>query len=708
MLLCSRNWSGFVFACCLLGLAGGSVQAQQPGFHGSFPRNGSENIVRNVFISVILDLPNGPLDQRHLDEEHIMLFPHDQPEAAVPVFITFIPDLRNLVVEPYALLEPNTTYRFEITEGITDQNGEALEPYSFTFTTGTQAYRKLVSMDRSFGSEGEWEEPIDHSGMDLPPPAMRKALKKPVPKPEKEPEPRKPKRSRQELLALVLTFYQGVKVPAEVKPAPVAAPEAPPLPVGSHRELPFSFAMLDQVWAAAEQNQALPEEVTARLEPKAKEPQQAKASAAPRPTLTALPGPPASPVSSPDPSVQRLVIALRQSEKEPWLALEAAQEPSSASVGQSRRPIGKVESIPFASLASPVFSSPFQLPARPDPPMWEQADRLLALAAQEEDAASDAPAPLSFAGLGSQYVAEVPKLRLPEAEPLPRINFEGTEPDWQAADRLLALAAQEEEAASDSPTPLSFAGLGSEYVAEVPKLRLPEAEPLPRINFEGTEPDWQAADRLLALAAQEEEAASDSPAPLSFAGLGSEYVAEVPKLRLPEAEPLAEITSKPLAGNWQTADSLLWAIAASETLSEVEAMAAAADSLLAASRQVVAGGSGDQEKNEDVQLELMPLDEKAGEQLVLRDEDKAGRIGIAQTAIFQGKHVLVDFELPRREFVSFVLKDPKGRVYRTEGGYVEAGPKSRAVLLTDVPPGTYFAEIETIHQKLVRKITILD
>jgi hypothetical protein len=418
--------------------------------------------------------------------------------------------------------------------------------------------------------------------------------------------------------------------------------------VGSHRELPFSFAMLDQVWAAAEQNQALPEEVTARLEPKAKEPQQAKASAAPRPTLTALPGPPASPVSSPDPSVQRLVIALRQSEKEPWLALEAAQEPSSASVGQSRRPIGKVESIPFASLASPVFSSPFQLPARPDPPMWEQADRLLALAAQEEDAASDAPAPLSFAGLGSQYVAEVPKLRLPEAEPLPRINFEGTEPDWQAADRLLALAAQEEEAASDSP------------------------------------------------------------APLSFAGLGSEYVAEVPKLRLPEAEPLAEITSKPLAGNWQTADSLLWAIAASETLSEVEAMAAAADSLLAASRQVVAGGSGDQEKNEDVQLELMPLDEKAGEQLVLRDEDKAGRIGIAQTAIFQGKHVLVDFELPRREFVSFVLKDPKGRVYRTEGGYVEAGPKSRAVLLTDVPPGTYFAEIETIHQKLVRKITILD
>ncbi len=143
---------GFALCCCF---SFTFTFSQSPQVVGSFPKEGSQNIIRNAFISVILQLPNGPLDESTVNNQTVKLYPADDPSSEMPSFVTFKYDLRNLTLEPYFLLEQDRAYVFEIRSGVKDTTGAGLTPYRFTFWTGERAFQKMITMNRSgdFGEE---------------------------------------------------------------------------------------------------------------------------------------------------------------------------------------------------------------------------------------------------------------------------------------------------------------------------------------------------------------------------------------------------------------------------------------------------------------------------------------------------------------------------------------------------------------------------
>jgi hypothetical protein len=123
-----------------------------PEARGSFPRGGAEAIIRNAFISVLVR--GGPLDSASVNTQSVRLYPSGRPDQAVPAFVLYRDDLRNITLEPFGLLLPKMSYTFEISNAVTDTFGNAFKPYIATFSTGEKALRKMITMDRSqsFGS----------------------------------------------------------------------------------------------------------------------------------------------------------------------------------------------------------------------------------------------------------------------------------------------------------------------------------------------------------------------------------------------------------------------------------------------------------------------------------------------------------------------------------------------------------------------------
>ncbi|MFK7970645.1 MAG: Ig-like domain-containing protein [Bacteroidia bacterium] len=154
------TWSSFILsayapigAMLLLCFLPGLLSAQEgPEARGSFPRGGANEIIRNAFISVLVS--GGPLDSASVSTQHVKLYPIGRPEQAVPAFVIYREDLRNITLEPFGLLLPKTGYTFEISSGVTDKKGNPFKPYIATFNTGEKALRKMISMDKgeTFGS----------------------------------------------------------------------------------------------------------------------------------------------------------------------------------------------------------------------------------------------------------------------------------------------------------------------------------------------------------------------------------------------------------------------------------------------------------------------------------------------------------------------------------------------------------------------------
>ncbi len=129
--------------CIAAGLASGvffgeKMWAQAPSIIGSSPRNGAEGLIRNAFVSCKLNLPTAGIgvDSTTL-KTGVRLYPKDKPNQPVPVQLLLSNPLKNLTVEPVVVLEPFTTYIFEITADLKDQLGRSFLPYSTTFTTGS-------------------------------------------------------------------------------------------------------------------------------------------------------------------------------------------------------------------------------------------------------------------------------------------------------------------------------------------------------------------------------------------------------------------------------------------------------------------------------------------------------------------------------------------------------------------------------------------
>lgn len=134
-------------------LLGAVAFAQEgPEARGSFPRGGAEAIIRNAFISVLIS--GGPLDSATVNKQSVKLYPIGRPDQAVPAFVIYREDLRNITLEPFGLLLPKTGYTFEISSAVTDQKGNPFKPYVATFNTGEKALRKMITMrkEETFGT----------------------------------------------------------------------------------------------------------------------------------------------------------------------------------------------------------------------------------------------------------------------------------------------------------------------------------------------------------------------------------------------------------------------------------------------------------------------------------------------------------------------------------------------------------------------------
>ncbi|MDX1995856.1 MAG: putative Ig domain-containing protein [bacterium] len=128
----SNTKINFVLISPASGPARPSVLATSPG-------GGATNVAVDVSITANrLNLPNGGLDGATVNASTVFLFPTSQPTnrvASSSVNTTGGGDAITFV--PAASLLPNTNYTFQITDQVRDGSGQAMVPYSMTFTTGS-------------------------------------------------------------------------------------------------------------------------------------------------------------------------------------------------------------------------------------------------------------------------------------------------------------------------------------------------------------------------------------------------------------------------------------------------------------------------------------------------------------------------------------------------------------------------------------------
>lgn len=141
---------GLLIQTAFLGLSSLSLMGQGPSVKGSFPRDGSTGLLRNVFVSAGIELPNEVgVDLTTLNDSTVRMYPSAQPDSLVTAFVTADTDVRNITFEPVELLKANTTYTFEITSRVADESGAQFQPYAISFTTGEKALKKYISMNKT-------------------------------------------------------------------------------------------------------------------------------------------------------------------------------------------------------------------------------------------------------------------------------------------------------------------------------------------------------------------------------------------------------------------------------------------------------------------------------------------------------------------------------------------------------------------------------
>lgn len=520
------------------------------------------------------------------------------------------------------MLSPNTSYTFEITDRVKDQEGVPFESTSFRFETGEMAYRKLITMNRPFGERpevGEWEEK-DVSGENLSAPFLRKATPKPVaPKVEEPPKLLKPERSRDELLALVLRFYGGPKLPPGFGPTVLEAPKAVPLPLAELREVPFDFEALMAMSAPHPDDE---------FDERWNTPVISENPATPTPAVTEAETQPQASISP--------EIDLKMQILEKWIMA------SLVDVSFENEP---------ASIGAPRFQTPRQLVRRKAPISEASVGQLLATVNQE----------LIEEEKQAQLAIDARATR--EAEMAAQL----------AANREAAIEAKQ-ALAQKTATQEKWSGVVWDEIAiEIPAYVFQaKSSFLPgKLSLRKSSISQVDVEQLLAVVNQE----------------------------LIEEEKQAQLALDARAT--REAEMAAQQVAEKEAAQEKPAKTAA-----------IAAVNPTPPKPQETSRNPKPETSLNTASLLveetIKNADRAGKIVFPQTAIFVNEYVTVEFDLPQREFVSFVLRDIKGDVYRTEGGYVEAGPHKRAVTLEDVPAGAYEAVVETIHQKVVRKITILN
>jgi glucose/arabinose dehydrogenase len=122
------------------------------------PMDGARNVLPNAFVAADLHLPTRGkgVDATSISAETVKLYrASDHAPVAAVVNTSGAGDA--IVLQPSAMLQPETAYTFEVTSGLKDTGGSSFAPYTATFTTAAGA----TTSDYPVAFE---KVPLGHSG----------------------------------------------------------------------------------------------------------------------------------------------------------------------------------------------------------------------------------------------------------------------------------------------------------------------------------------------------------------------------------------------------------------------------------------------------------------------------------------------------------------------------------------------------------------
>jgi N-acetylneuraminic acid mutarotase len=113
--------------------------AKRPGITGTTPIDGATGVPVNNAIAATVKLPNVGygVDDSTLTSASVKLI-RASDDTEVPANRNTSGGGDIVVLQPTVLLDANTSYRFEVHEGLKDLSGASFLPYSMTFKTGTE------------------------------------------------------------------------------------------------------------------------------------------------------------------------------------------------------------------------------------------------------------------------------------------------------------------------------------------------------------------------------------------------------------------------------------------------------------------------------------------------------------------------------------------------------------------------------------------
>ena len=106
-----------------------------PTVNSVIPSNSTTNVSVGTSVIADLSLPNGGINPTTVDTNSSVRLVNTATGEAAGATVNVLNDTKKLVLTPSPRLEFGTTYRFELTSGVTDASGKAFTDYESTFTT---------------------------------------------------------------------------------------------------------------------------------------------------------------------------------------------------------------------------------------------------------------------------------------------------------------------------------------------------------------------------------------------------------------------------------------------------------------------------------------------------------------------------------------------------------------------------------------------
>ena len=127
-----------IIRCAVEGLEVRRLLAATPTVNTVTPAQGATGVALNAPITATVNLPNGGLDPNTVIGANVMLYPVNNPfnGGDVPAIVNTTGGGDAIILTMTVNLQPSTQYVFSVSAGVADIHGDAMTPFSETFTTG--------------------------------------------------------------------------------------------------------------------------------------------------------------------------------------------------------------------------------------------------------------------------------------------------------------------------------------------------------------------------------------------------------------------------------------------------------------------------------------------------------------------------------------------------------------------------------------------